>query len=115
MITDETIKRINELARKKKAEGLTEEELAEQKALREEYLEGIRANFKSQLDSIRVVDEKGNKKPLKGNKMAVKVAPEGIIPGLKPESAYTEVEKAHVSKLNDKLAAEFLEKQEEEA
>ena len=36
------IERINELARKKKTTGLTEEELAEQAALRKEYLDGYR-------------------------------------------------------------------------
>ena len=36
---EETIKRINELARKSKAEGLTPEELQEQQILRREYIE----------------------------------------------------------------------------
>ena len=35
---EKKIKRINELYHKSKGEGLTQEELAEQKALREEYL-----------------------------------------------------------------------------
>ena len=39
------INRINELARKKKASGLTEAELKEQKKLREEYLLYIRQGF----------------------------------------------------------------------
>ena len=38
-MTEEKINRINELARKQKAEGLTEEEKAEQHALRREYIE----------------------------------------------------------------------------
>lgn len=50
------IARINELAKKSKAEGLTEAEKAEQKALREEYLAGIRKSFKAQLDNIEIVD-----------------------------------------------------------
>ena len=45
------IDRINELARKSKTEPLTEAELAEQKALREEYLASFRAMFRGQLDS----------------------------------------------------------------
>ena len=51
-ITQEMIDRINELSRKKKTEGLTEEEQAEQK----EYIAAFRANLKSQLDNIEIVD-----------------------------------------------------------
>ncbi len=50
-------KRINELARKAKAEGLTEAEKEEQKVLREEWLGKFRANFRAQLDNIEFVDE----------------------------------------------------------
>lgn len=59
------IDRINELARKAKTAGLTPEETAERDVLRKEYIEAYRASLRSQLDSIVVVDEKGNKKPLK--------------------------------------------------
>lgn len=51
------ILRINELARKSKAEGLTDSEKAEQKALREEYLAAVRRNFRATLDSIEIVDK----------------------------------------------------------
>lgn len=51
------IARINELAKKKKTVGLTAEEAAEQKELYKEYLGGIRAQVKAQLDNIEVVDE----------------------------------------------------------
>lgn len=54
------IDRINELARKKKAEGLTEEELQEQAALREEYIEGYRRSVRAHIEGIKVVDEDGN-------------------------------------------------------
>ena len=48
--------RISALAKKKKAEGLTEEELKEQKALYEEYLGEIRRSFRQTLDSIEITD-----------------------------------------------------------
>ena len=57
MITPEMIERINALAHKKKAEGLTEAEAAEQKQLYQEYLAAFRANLKAQLDNIEIVDE----------------------------------------------------------
>ena len=56
MVTKEDIARINELAHKKKAEGLTPEEIQEQKILREKYLEAFRANLRSQLENIEIVD-----------------------------------------------------------
>lgn len=62
------IARINELAKKSKAEGLTPEELAEQKVLREEFITEYRANLKAQLDNTYVVDEKGNKRKLEKKK-----------------------------------------------
>lgn len=52
------IDRINYLAKKSKEEGLSDAELAEQKALREEYLAAIRRNFRQTLDSIEIVDKK---------------------------------------------------------
>lgn len=61
----ERIDRINELARKAKSEGLTPEEEKERDELRKEYIEAYRASLRSQLESIRVVDDKGNKRPLK--------------------------------------------------
>ena len=59
MITDEMIARINELAAKSKSEeGLTKEEKNEQKKLREQYLQSIRENVRSQLERIEFVDDK---------------------------------------------------------
>lgn len=57
-ITNEQVERINELARKKKAEGLSEAELEEQALLRHAYLDSVKANFRSQVETIKVIDEK---------------------------------------------------------
>ncbi|MBQ8726372.1 MAG: DUF896 domain-containing protein [Clostridia bacterium] len=58
------IDRINFLARKSRAEGLTEEEKAEQQKLRREYIDSVVGNLKASLDNTYVVDENGNKKKL---------------------------------------------------
>lgn len=55
----EKIDRINELYRKSKAEGLTDAERSEQKVLRQEYLELIRRNLRSQLNNIDVEEKDG--------------------------------------------------------
>ncbi len=60
------IDRINALAKKAKEGELTEAELAERKALREEYIASVTGNLRAQLDNTYIVDEKGNKRPLKG-------------------------------------------------
>lgn len=57
MITKELIERINELARKKKDQGLTFAEQAEQKKLYKTYLASIREQVKSQLDNIEIIDD----------------------------------------------------------
>ena len=49
--------RINELAHKSKAEGLTPEEKAGQAVLRAEFLAEIRADVKASLESIEFVEE----------------------------------------------------------
>ena len=59
------IDRINELARKAKAGGLTLEEEAEREGLRAEYRAAVRANLTAHLDNTYVVDEQGNKKKKK--------------------------------------------------
>ena len=61
MITPELLARINELARKKRTIGLTEEELAEQKELYKIYLASIREQMTSLLDSIEFVDTEAKK------------------------------------------------------
>ena len=63
------IDRINELARKAKSpEGLTEWEAAERAALRREYIDSVKAALCSHLDNTYIVDEKGNKRPLRKKK-----------------------------------------------
>ena len=57
------IDRINALAKKAKAIGLTERETAERDALRKEYLADMRAAFKQQLDSTYVRTADGAKIP----------------------------------------------------
>ncbi|MCR5567208.1 MAG: DUF896 domain-containing protein [Clostridiales bacterium] len=59
------IERINELARKKKAGGLTEEEIAEQAELRREYLAEFRENMKAMLDSTIIQEPDGTRHALK--------------------------------------------------
>ena len=54
------IQRINELAHKAKAEGLTAAEKAEQKKLRMKFLADIRANVRSQLNNISVIEKDGS-------------------------------------------------------
>ena len=61
------IDRINALARKAKAEGLTEAEKEEQKTLRAEYIAAYRKSLRAQLDNMVLVDEDGNERPLKKN------------------------------------------------
>lgn len=59
-MTEEKIKRINELAHKSKKEGLTSEEKQEQAILRQEFLANVRANLKSQLNNISIENEDGS-------------------------------------------------------
>lgn len=55
------IDRINELAKKAKAQGLTLEETAERDALRKEYIAAVKRNLVAQLDNTYIVDEKGKR------------------------------------------------------
>ncbi|HHV30118.1 DUF896 domain-containing protein [Acetivibrio mesophilus] len=61
----ELINRINELSRKSKSVGLTDEEKEEQQTLRQEYLKIFRSNFKATLDSVVIVDKDGNRRALR--------------------------------------------------
>ena len=59
------IDRINELARKKKTEGLTEAEAAEQAALRAQYIAEWRENTRAMLDGIVIQRPDGSTEPLR--------------------------------------------------
>lgn len=62
MNMNEVIARINELAKKAKAEGLTEAELAERDQLRRIYIDNVTGNLKNQLDNTYIVGPDGSKK-----------------------------------------------------
>ena len=63
---DINIKRINELAQKSRTEiGLTQEEKQEQAQLRQAYIKAMRGSLENQLKTVVLMDEKGNKTPLK--------------------------------------------------
>ena len=61
----ETVRRINELAAKAKTEGLTPEEIIERDQLRREYIAAIRRDLTAQLDNTYLIDEHGDKRPLR--------------------------------------------------
>jgi uncharacterized protein YnzC (UPF0291/DUF896 family) len=54
---DKTIRRINELARKAKTVGLTDEEIDERNVLRSKYIQAFKSNLRQQLEAIKFVDE----------------------------------------------------------
>ena len=60
----EQLARINELAKKSKEVGLTEEEKAEQKALRDAYIAEFRASFRGILDNTVIQYPDGSKQSL---------------------------------------------------
>ncbi len=64
MKMDEVIARINELARKAKAEGLTPEETAERDRLRRIYIDSVKASLVGQLENTYIVEPDGTKHKL---------------------------------------------------
>ena len=62
MTMNEVIARINELARKAKAEGLTDEELVERDKLRRIYIDNVTGNLKGHLENTTIVYPDGSKK-----------------------------------------------------
>ena len=64
MKMDEVIARINALAKKAKAEGLTQEEAAERDKLRRIYIDSVKANLVGQLENTYIVQPDGSKKKI---------------------------------------------------
>ena len=62
MNMNEVIARINELAKKAKADTLTAEELAERDKLRRIYIDSVKANLTGQLENTYIVYPDGTKK-----------------------------------------------------
>ena len=65
VVSDKTLARINELAKKAKTVGLTDEEIAERDQLRQEYLKNFRKRFVSQIEQIQIVEPDGSITPVK--------------------------------------------------
>ena len=68
MNMDQVIARINELAKKAKAEGLTDEELTERDKLRCIYIDSVKASLTGQLDNTYIVYPDGTKKKVERSK-----------------------------------------------
>jgi uncharacterized protein YnzC (UPF0291/DUF896 family) len=64
MNMEQVIARINELAKKAKAEGLTADETAERDKLRRIYIDSVKASLTGQLDNTYIVSPDGTKRKL---------------------------------------------------
>ena len=62
MDMDKVIARINELAKKAKTEGLTQDELTERDKLRRIYIDSVKASLTGQLENTYIVSPDGTKK-----------------------------------------------------
>ncbi len=60
MLSEEKMKRINELAKKAKTKRLSDVEAEEQARLRSEYLETFRNSMRNTVTSLKVIDPDGN-------------------------------------------------------
>ncbi len=67
-MTPEKINRINELAHKSKAVGLTDDEKNEQAVLRREYIDSFKASLIGQLENTYIIDKNGNKRKVEKKK-----------------------------------------------
>ena len=62
MSIQDTINRINELAKKAKTEGLTDEETVERDKLRRIYIDSVKSNLVGHLENTTLVYPDGTKK-----------------------------------------------------
>ena len=65
---EKLIKRINELAKKSREEGLSDAEKAEQATLRQEYIKKFRQGMENTLSNVYIMDENGNKRKVEKKK-----------------------------------------------
>ena len=65
---EKLIKRINELAKKSREQGLSEEEKTEQNTLRQEYIKRFRYGMENTLAGVYIMDKDGNKKKIEKKK-----------------------------------------------
>lgn len=68
MLTEEKIARINFLAKKSRECELSEEEKAEQAALRREYIDGFKRSLVGQLENTYIVEPDGTKRKVEKKK-----------------------------------------------
>jgi uncharacterized protein YnzC (UPF0291/DUF896 family) len=59
MLDDQKLKRLNQLAKLKREDKISETELKELTGLREEYLSNFRNSFKNQIKNTKVIDPEG--------------------------------------------------------
>lgn len=62
MDMNQVIARINELAKKAKSEGLSEDEIVERDKLRRIYIDSVKASLTGQLDNTYILYPDGTKK-----------------------------------------------------
>lgn len=67
-VTEQTIARINELYKKSKAEGLTNDEAMEQARLRKEYIDAMHNNLRGILNNVKIQNPDGTIEDLKPKK-----------------------------------------------
>lgn len=59
MLAKDQLDRINELVRKQRSEGLTPEEVSEQKDLREKYIKAFRSGMRNHIEGMKIMDPEG--------------------------------------------------------